>query len=160
MDHRLVRQAAERTGRPLVYYEDYPYAGEAGKVEEALGEGDWEPEVVPLDEAALEAKIAAARCYRSQITSFWADEADMAAHFRAYAAVVGGGNPAERYWNRAQGRRVAGSRSQGRREQEQEADARDLSGLEALVVSHEAERSGVREGRGCPKIVGAQRARP
>lgn len=98
VDHRLVRWAAERTGRPLVYYEDYPYAGEAGKVEEALGEGDWKPEVVALGEAALEAKIAAARCYRSQITSFWADEADLAAHFRAYADAVGEGSPAERYW--------------------------------------------------------------
>lgn len=101
VDHRLVRQAAERTGRPLVYYEDYPYAGRAGKVEEALGEGDWEPEVVGLDEAALEAKIAAALCYRSQISSFWADGAELAAHFRAYAAEVGGGSPAERYWRRA-----------------------------------------------------------
>jgi len=115
VDHWLVRQAAERTGRPLVYYEDYPYAVEAGKVEEALREGDWESEVVPLDAAALEAKIAAALCYRSQITSFWADEADLAAHFRAYAAAVGGGNPAERYWNREQ---VAGSQGAGRREQE------------------------------------------
>ncbi|MGB9870349.1 MAG: PIG-L deacetylase family protein [Anaerolineae bacterium] len=100
VDHRLVRQAAEATGRPLVYYEDYPYAGEAGKVEEALGAGDWESEVVPLDEGGLEAKIAAALCYRSQITSFWADEADLAAHFRADAAAVGGGKPAERYWRR------------------------------------------------------------
>ncbi len=100
VDHRLVREAAEQTGRPLVYYEDYPYAGEAGEVEEALGEGDWKPGVVALDEAALEAKIAAALCYRSQITSFWADEADLAAHFRAYAEGVGGGSPAERYWRR------------------------------------------------------------
>lgn len=98
VDHRLVRQAAEAIGRPLVYYEDYPYAGEPGRVEQALGEGGWESAEVGLDEAALEAKIAAARCYRSQISSFWADEADLAAHFRAYAAEVGGGSPAERYW--------------------------------------------------------------
>ncbi len=98
VDHRLVRQAAEAIGRPLVYYEDYPYAGKPGRVEQALGTGEWESEEVGLDEAALEAKIAAARCYRSQISSFWADEADLAAHFRAYAAEVGGGNPAERYW--------------------------------------------------------------
>jgi LmbE family N-acetylglucosaminyl deacetylase len=100
VDHRLVRQAAERTGRPLIYYEDYPYAGRDGKVEEALGEGDWKPEVISLDEAALEAKIAAALRYRSQISSFWADEADLAAHFRTYAERVGGGSPAERYWRR------------------------------------------------------------
>lgn len=98
VDHRLVRQAAEATGRPLVYYEDYPYAGKPGRVEQALAEGVWESEEVRLDETALEAKIAAARCYRSQISSFWADEADLAAHFRAYAAEVGDGNPAERYW--------------------------------------------------------------
>lgn len=100
VDHRLVRQAAEATGRPLVYYEDYPYAEEAGKVAEALGEGEWEPEVVRLDEEAIGAKIAAARAYRSQISSFWEDEDDLAAHLRAYAAEVESGKPAERYWRR------------------------------------------------------------
>jgi LmbE family N-acetylglucosaminyl deacetylase len=110
VDHRLVRQAAEATGRPLVYYEDYPYAGKPGRVEQALGEGIWRAEEVGLDEVALEAKIAAARCYRSQITSFWADAADLTAHFRAYAAEVGGGSPAERYWSREQ---VSGRREQG-----------------------------------------------
>lgn len=100
VDHRLVRQAAEATGRPLIYYEDYPYAGQAGKVEQALGEAAWESERIGLDEAALEAKVAAALCYRSQISSFWVDEADLVAHFRAYAAEVGGGSPAERYWRR------------------------------------------------------------
>jgi len=110
VDHRLVRQAAEATGRPLVYYEDYPYAGKPGRVEQALGEGIWRAEEVGLDEVALEGKIASARCYRSQITSFWADAADLTAHFRAYAAAVGGGNPAERYWSREQ---VSGRREQG-----------------------------------------------
>ncbi|MCS7177827.1 MAG: PIG-L family deacetylase [Anaerolineae bacterium] len=110
VDHRLVREAAERTRRPLVYYEDYPYAGEAGKVEEARGEGEWVAEVVTLDGAALEAKIAAALCYRSQITSFWADEADLAAHFRAYAGEVGGESPAERYW-RQRDRASSGGRN-------------------------------------------------
>ncbi|MCS7283171.1 MAG: PIG-L family deacetylase [Anaerolineae bacterium] len=100
VDHRLVRQAAEATGRPLVYYEDYPYAGEAGRVVEALGEGPWESERVWLDEEALKAKVAAARRYRSQISSFWADEADLEAHFWAYATEVGEGRPAERYWYR------------------------------------------------------------
>ncbi len=100
VDHRLVRQAAEATGRPLVYYEDYPYAGKTGQVMEALGQDSWESEIVGLDEEALEAKIAAARAYRSQISSFWADEADLVAHFRAYAREVGGGSPAERYWRK------------------------------------------------------------
>lgn len=100
VDHRLVRQAAEATGRPLLYYEDYPYADEEEAIAAALREGKWESETVLLDEAFLEAKIAAALCYRSQITSFWKDEADLAAHFRAYARRVGGDHPAERYWRR------------------------------------------------------------
>lgn len=100
VDHRLVRQAAEATGRSLVYYEDYPYARETGKVGEVLEEGPWESELVWLEGEALEAKVAAALCYRSQISSFWADEDDLAVQFRAYAAEVGGGIPAERYWRR------------------------------------------------------------
>lgn len=100
VDHRHLRRTAEMTGRACLYYEDYPYADDPNAVREALGEGEWESEEVPLDEAVLEAKIAAARCYRSQISSFWADEADLAAHFRAYALRIGEGRPAERYWYR------------------------------------------------------------
>lgn len=100
VDHRHLRRAVEMTGRACLYYEDYPYADDEGAVAEALGEGKWESEVIFLDEVLLEAKIAAALRYRSQISSFWADEADLAAHFRAYALRVGGGRPAERYWYR------------------------------------------------------------
>lgn len=100
VDHQLVRRAAEGTGRPLVYYEDYPYAHEPERVEKALGAGEWEPRLVFLDERALAARIAAVACYRSQLSSFWADQAEMEERVRAYARRVGEGRPAERYWRR------------------------------------------------------------
>ncbi len=100
VDHRHLRQAAEMTGRACLYYEDYPYADDEEAVRSALGEGKWDAEVIFLDEAVLEAKTAAALCYRSQISSFWADEADLVDRFRAYAQRIGGGRPAERYWRR------------------------------------------------------------
>ena len=103
VDHRLLRRAAEAAARPLLYFEDYPYAEDARAVAAALGEGQNEPHVVFLDEEALAAKSAAVACYRSQQSTFWTDEAEMAEHLRAYALQVGGERPAERYWQRGPG---------------------------------------------------------
>ena len=98
VDHCLLRRAAEAAGRPLYCYEEYPYAETPQMVERALGDGPWMPRLTFLDEEALAAKIAAAACYRSQISTFWADVDDMAARIRAYALQVGEGRPAERAW--------------------------------------------------------------
>lgn len=99
VDHIFVRQAAERVfGDGLLYYEDYPYAQEEGSVEELLartGEA-WQPEVYPLSEAALRAKIEAILAYRSQLSTFWTDRADLERQVRGYAERVGG----ERVWRR------------------------------------------------------------
>jgi hypothetical protein len=87
-----------------VYYEDYPYAARPGTLEAALGEGQWQAELVPLSPEALEAKIAAIACYDSQFTSLdWADATEMAAAVhafaeRAFAEQTGSGELAERYW--------------------------------------------------------------
>jgi LmbE family N-acetylglucosaminyl deacetylase len=89
VDHRIVRRAAECSGRALTCYEDYPYAENREAVEAALAKGEWRAEPVMLSEEALEAKIAAIACYRSQISTFWADTAEMATAVRAFA---------ERYW--------------------------------------------------------------
>lgn len=102
VDHRLVRLAAEegweRVGRPLLYYEDYPYAEDPHAVGETLeGEG-WKPLLFPLDEEALEAKAAAVSRYRSQISTFWADAKEAAGRLRAYGWRIGGDRPAERVW--------------------------------------------------------------
>jgi LmbE family N-acetylglucosaminyl deacetylase len=107
VDHQIVRAAGEQwcklqaAGRriQIAYYEDYPYAEQPDEVTAALDQDTLESESVELDEDALAAKVAAIACYRSQISSFFADEAEMAARVHAYAEVVGGGQPAERLWH-------------------------------------------------------------
>lgn len=98
VDHRIVRRAAEASGQPLTFYEDYPYAEDPRQVREVLGGGAWQVHRVPLPEEALRAKIAAISCYGSQISTFWASTAEMAARVRAFAERSGEGVPAERYW--------------------------------------------------------------
>jgi len=101
VDHQIVRAAGERWAAlrwQVVYYEDYPYAEQPDEVTAALDQDTLESESVQLDEASLAAKVAAIACYRSQISSFFADQAEMAARVRAYAEIVGGGQPAERLW--------------------------------------------------------------
>jgi LmbE family N-acetylglucosaminyl deacetylase len=89
VDHRIVRRAAEFSGHALTYYEDFPYAQNSEAVEAVLAKGEWRAELAMLSEEALEAKIAAIACYRSQISTFWSDTAEMAAAVRTFA---------ERYW--------------------------------------------------------------
>jgi LmbE family N-acetylglucosaminyl deacetylase len=113
VDHRIVRRAAEESGRPLAgYFEEYPYAEKPAAVQAALEERPhrsprpvrsvaWQAERVFLDEDALAVKIAAVGRYRSQQSTFWVDEAEMAQRIRAYALQVGDGRPAERRWRRS-----------------------------------------------------------
>ena len=95
VDHQLVRRAAEFSGTPLVYYEDYPYAErEAIPLDEAL-----RPEIIPLDEADVTAKIRAIAEYRSQISTFWENAEAMKAALRAFVLKTGQGALAERIWH-------------------------------------------------------------
>jgi LmbE family N-acetylglucosaminyl deacetylase len=98
VDHRIVRQAAERSERPLTYYEDFPYAEDLAAVDAALAGGDWQVELLSLSKEALETKIAAIACYHSQITTFWGSTRDMAAALWAFAERTGKRGLAERYW--------------------------------------------------------------
>jgi LmbE family N-acetylglucosaminyl deacetylase len=89
VDHRLTRAAAERTGRALWYYADYPYVQrESAQVEEkTVGMSG---EAVHLSEAGLEAWVDAAGAYTSQTSSFWADMEAMRESIRGYAGQIGG----------------------------------------------------------------------
>jgi LmbE family N-acetylglucosaminyl deacetylase len=102
VDHQIVRAAGERWAgrRRIAYYEDYPYAESPDQVRAALGEKTFRAKLVQLDESALVAKVAAIACYRSQLSTFFADEAEMAARVRTYAEATGGGRPAERLWRK------------------------------------------------------------
>lgn len=103
VDHQVVRRAVEGLGG-VVYYEDYPYAARPGTLEAALGESQWQAEMVSLSQEALEIKIAVIACYGSQLTSLeWADTAEMATAVRAFARQTGDGAPAERYWRLIEG---------------------------------------------------------
>ena len=104
VDHQIVRQAASDAWALAMaewtptYYEDFPYAEDWPEVQAALGEGRWQVEKVPLSEESLVARVEAVACYRSQLSTFWAGAAEMAAAVRAFAEQVGDGEPAERYW--------------------------------------------------------------
>ncbi len=102
VDHQLVRAAAERWGAPggqLVYYEDYPYAQDPAAVKAALALNAMDPMLIELDEADLSEKIAAVACYQSQLSTFFADGAEMARQLEAFARFCGGGEKmAERLW--------------------------------------------------------------
>jgi LmbE family N-acetylglucosaminyl deacetylase len=92
VDHLLVRAAAEQVwGGALRYYEDYPYVQQPGKLEATLMDAPgWRATVIPLDADALDAKCAAIRAFRSQLSTFFRDRADLEAQVRGYAAQVGG----------------------------------------------------------------------
>jgi LmbE family N-acetylglucosaminyl deacetylase len=107
VDHQLTRDWALHLketlpGAALWFYEDYPYAGEAGAVERALTAFD--PPLTPLDvridEGALCAKLDALRCYGSQISTFWPDVDTMDAVIRDHMTRTGSGVPVERLWHR------------------------------------------------------------
>jgi LmbE family N-acetylglucosaminyl deacetylase len=111
VDHQIVHRAMAGLEQ-VVYYEDYPYAGESGAVKTVLGDGQWQGNVVALSPEALKAKIAAIACYDSQLSSLnWVDAADMASSVRTFAEQTGAGRPAERYWHRV--KRVLGLCQEG-----------------------------------------------
>ena len=97
-DHQIVRQAAEASGHALAYYEDFPYAEDRQAMQQVSMPGQARVHLELLSEQALEAKLAAIACYRSQVSTFWTDAAHMASSVRAFAEQTGGGRLAERYW--------------------------------------------------------------
>lgn len=98
VDHQLTRLAAERWRSPetLIYYEEYPYADDPAEVQRALQADSWhwQAETVSLTAAALEKKIAAVSAFVSQLSTFFADEADLRRQIMAYTELIQG----ERLW--------------------------------------------------------------
>jgi LmbE family N-acetylglucosaminyl deacetylase len=110
VDHQLTRLAVEQAydSGALLYYEDYPYAQQPGKLAQALEDGGarWVAEVVMLDERALQAKYDAVAAFRSQLSTFFGDRADLEAQIGGYAASIYGdilirnNHGGERRWRR------------------------------------------------------------
>lgn len=105
VDHQLVRDwglewAEMHPTIDLFFYEDYPYtrSAQATAQTRARWTSGWTMRDIRLTEADIEAKIAGITCYRSQITSFWHDEAHLNDDVRAHLCVVGDGQAVERFW--------------------------------------------------------------
>jgi LmbE family N-acetylglucosaminyl deacetylase len=105
VDHLLTRKAAESLGAIYAYYEDFPYVVRAGdrwpNLRSPLLEGrPLNPELMRLSEPDIDAWVNAAACYASQLSTFWADRAALAAACMHYAERAGGasGGPAIRLW--------------------------------------------------------------
>lgn len=92
VDHQLTRLAAEQafSRQRLLYYEDYPYAQQPGKLAQAIGDhpGQWRADVALLDERDLHIKFDAVAAFRSQLSTFFRDRADLEAQIDGYAAAV------------------------------------------------------------------------
>ncbi|RME07494.1 MAG: PIG-L family deacetylase [Anaerolineae bacterium] len=86
VDHQLTRAAAERLGGPLWYYADYPYV--LWQTEDFSA--GLSAQVFPLSPEAVTAWQNAVAAYRSQLSTFWADEIEMRAAIAAYARQQGG----------------------------------------------------------------------
>jgi len=104
VDHLLVRGVGLlllQAGRRVLFYEDYPYSTDAQAVEAARSPWSsdcWRAQAVYFSEKDLRAKIAAAGCYVSQISTFWASLEEMGQALRAQALAVGGDSYGERLW--------------------------------------------------------------
>jgi LmbE family N-acetylglucosaminyl deacetylase len=99
VDHQLVRQAAEaRFGHSLEYYEDFPYVQTPGSLNflQKFAAENWQSSVLPVGDDALRARVKAIVAYRSQLSTFFADLADLERQVFGYARTVGG----ERLWQR------------------------------------------------------------
>lgn len=103
VDHQMTcRAAQESSSNGLVYYEEFPYAGEPGTLQAVmqLKDDSWQVTAIPLSDAALRAKIEAVAAYESQLSTFFRDRADMEAIVRQYIRSIGG----ERVWRRTKNR--------------------------------------------------------
>jgi len=103
VDHVITRLAAERLNEDALYYEDYPYAEQPERMTHVWGNAEnardeWASESIGLSTDALQAKIEAFLLHRSQISTFYRDDEEVQKRIRAYAELVGQGQPAERYW--------------------------------------------------------------
>jgi LmbE family N-acetylglucosaminyl deacetylase len=73
VDHQLTRQVAERwvaVGRPVLFYEDFPYSESSTALWFSLNrrpEWAWARRIWRLESEEVEAKVAALACYRSQM---------------------------------------------------------------------------------------------
>lgn len=85
VDHVRVRAAAEATGLPLRYYEDFPYAIRENRTPDWRGRAEGlSPKLLRCARQDLSAKRSAILTYVSQITSLWPTSAAFEIDFVAF----------------------------------------------------------------------------
>lgn len=118
-DHRIVSRLAQALPQEVLFYEEFPYtlSQAAGPVRvapayadltltptihEALANLDrtLTPQIIPLTDAAMHAKMEAIRAHDSQLSTFWPDVATLESGVKGYAQLVAGDSLsyAERIW--------------------------------------------------------------
>lgn len=90
VDHKLTRAAAERLGKPLWYYADFPYALQHPLEEQPLIQGGWEKQVFHVSPEGLEMWYRAIAAHQSQISTFWSDLSAMRAELERHFSDMGG----------------------------------------------------------------------
>lgn len=86
VDHRVLRLAAERMCRRLCYYRDQPYASAGAGLAQGVVMPPGKEIIRPLTADDLEAWGAASMCYRSQLSTFWRNEAELKEHLQKIVA--------------------------------------------------------------------------
>jgi LmbE family N-acetylglucosaminyl deacetylase len=84
MDHLIVRAAAQRLGRPLLYYADYPYAAQHPLELAAAVAAFARDYALPVSLEGLQAWQDGVAAYQSQISTFWTGRAKLDAEVKAY----------------------------------------------------------------------------
>src|SRR4030042_6498898 len=77
VDHQLTRLAAEGLDRIAWYYADYPYVLRWKEKLEQIEQEDWFSQVFPISQDGLLAWQDSIAAHASQISTFWASEAEM-----------------------------------------------------------------------------------
>lgn len=90
VDHRLTRRAAERLGVGLWYYRDLPYDNRGGSLPAGMSMPTGVEAVLGLAPEEIESWATAVAEYRSQVSSFWADEAELVQELTEYHERMGG----------------------------------------------------------------------
>lgn len=99
VDHQLLLLAVKswQGMESSLYYEDFPYVRTAGALAAVLGnKAEWRQQIVPLSPAALEARIGAIACYRSQIEILFGGLGQLRQQVEAQVIATGG----ERFWQK------------------------------------------------------------
>lgn len=104
VDHQLLTAAGQRLAASyrVLAYEDYPYAGDPGAEAVTLARAErlssFPAEVRKLTPAALDRRLRAILCYRSQLSVIFRHQGDPVEATTRFASHVGSGEPAERFW--------------------------------------------------------------